>query len=251
MPKKADRKKIYEGKAKVIFEGPKPGTYVQYFKDDATAFNGAKKGTIKKKGVLNNLITAHLMEYLASEGIRTHFIKKINNREQLIKQIKIFPVEFVVRNVAAGSLCKRLGIERGTLLSRRSTELGDIPLMEFYYKDDDLGDPLIGEEHILYMDLMSQYQIDYMKRELLKVNRLLYAKFSEIGITLVDYKLEYGVIIDEDGLDRIVLADEISPDTCRLWDSETQKVLDKDRFRDDLGDVGDAYQEIAGRLGLT
>lgn len=247
-----ERKKLYEGKAKVIFNGPKPNTYVQYFKDDATAFNGVKKGTIKKKGVLNNLITAHLMEYLASEGIRTHFIKKLNNREQLIKQVKIFPVEFVVRNIAAGSLCKRLGIERGTVLSRKSVELGDIPLMEFYYKDDDLGDPLIGEEHILYMDLMTQYQIDYMKKELLKVNRLLVNKFSEIGITLVDYKLEYGVTTDDVVANRtIVLADEISPDTCRLWDSETQQVLDKDRFREDLGGVEDAYQEIAKRLGVV
>lgn len=240
------KNKLYEGKAKVIFKGPKPNTYVQYFKDDATAFNGVKKGTIKNKGFLNNLITAHLMQYLMDEGIRTHFIKKINKREQLIKSVKIFPVEFVVRNTAAGSLCKRLGIARGTALLN-----GNVPLIEFYYKNDDLGDPLIGETHILYMDLLSQYQIDYIKKELIKVNDLLCKKFLDIGIMLVDYKLEYGVWEDDStGKGIIVMADEISPDTCRLWDIATNKVMDKDRFREDLGEVEDAYTEIAARFGL-
>lgn len=246
-----DRKKLYEGKAKVIFDGPKPNTYIQYFKDDATAFNGKKKGTIGNKGVLNNLITAHLMEYLAENGILTHFIKKLNNREQLIKQVDIFPVEFVVRNVAAGSLCDRLGIERGTSLVKRDAALVNLPLIEFYYKDDDLNDPLICETHIIFMELMTRYQIDYMKGELQIVNKLLTEKFAEIGVTLVDYKLEYGIALDEtDGLRKIVLADEISPDTCRLWDSKTKKVLDKDRFRNSMGEVEDAYTEIAKRLGV-
>ncbi len=240
----AKGKKLYEGKAKVIFEGLKENTYVQYFKDDATAFNGKKKGTIKKKGVLNNLISGHLMCYLEFQGIKTHFIKVLNNREQLVRQVDIFPVEFVVRNIAAGSLCSRMGIEKGTSLIKN-----DMPLIEFFYKDDDLNDPLIGETHILYMGLMSQYQIDYMKKELIRVNNLLMEKFRGIGIDLVDYKLEYGVA-EVDGLQKIVLADEISPDTCRFWDSETGQVLDKDRFRQDMGDVEDAYTEIAKRLDL-
>ena len=240
----AERKKLYEGKAKIIFEGLKKGTYIQYFKDDATAFDGKKKGTIKNKGVLNNLITAHLMEYLASEGVRTHFLKRLNDREQLVRQVKIFPVEFVVRNIAAGSICSRLGIEKGISLYKDG-----LPLIEFYYKDDNLHDPLIGETHILYLGLMTEYQIGFMKKELLRVNILLTKKFTDIGIDLVDYKLEYGVA-DIEGESKIVLADEISPDTCRFWDTETGQILDKDRFRQDMDGVEDAYQEIANRLNL-
>lgn len=237
----ARRRQIYEGKAKILYEGPEPGTLIQYFKDDATAFNAQKKGTISGKGVLNNRISEHVFTLLALIGVPTHFIRRINMREQLIRQVEIVPIEVVVRNVVAGSLAKRLGIEEGTQLPRT--------IIEYYYKDDALGDPMITDEHIAAFGWASQEEMHDIADLAIRVNDFLCGLFAGIGIRLVDFKLEFGRIWDND-YSRIILADEISPDGCRLWDMDSGEKLDKDRFRRDLGGEIEAYQEVARRLGL-
>lgn len=236
------RKQIYEGKAKILFEGPEPGTLVQYFKDDATAFNAQKKAVLNGKGALNNRISEHIMLALADIGIPTHFIKRINMREQLIKKAEIVPLEVICRNVAAGSICKMLGLEEGVALPR--------PIIEFCYKKDELGDPLVSEEHITAFEWATTAEIDDMTSMALRINDFLCGMFAAIGIRLIDFKIEFGRHTDADGNYQLILADEISPDSCRLWDKETNKKLDKDRFRRDLGDVTEAYTEVATRLGL-
>jgi phosphoribosylaminoimidazole-succinocarboxamide synthase len=235
------RKQIYEGKAKVLFEGPEPGTLVQYFKDDATAFNNQKKGTIAGKGVLNNRISEYLMLRLAEIGIPTHFVRRLNMREQLVRQVQIIPIEVVVRNVVAGSLAKRLGVEEGTPLPRS--------IVEYYYKKDELGDPMVSEEHITAFGWASTQDLDEIMQMSLRVNDFLTGLFLGIGIKLIDFKLEFGRLFHNEEM-RLVLADEISPDNCRLWDVKTNEKLDKDRFRRDLGKVEEAYQEVARRLGI-
>ena len=237
----ARRRQIYEGKAKILYEGPEPGTLIQYFKDDATAFNAEKRGTINGKGVLNNRISEHVFTLLGHIGVPTHFIRRLNMREQLIRQVEIVPIEVVVRNVAAGSISKRLGIEEGTPLPRT--------LIEYYYKDDALGDPLIAEEHIACFGWCSQDELHDIQDLAIRVNDFLCGMFAGVGIRLVDFKMEFGRLWDGDW-SRIILADEISPDGCRLWDIETNEKLDKDRFRRDLGGESEAYQEVARRLGL-
>jgi phosphoribosylaminoimidazole-succinocarboxamide synthase len=235
------RKQIYEGKAKVLFEGPEPGTIVQYFKDDATAFNNQKRGTITGKGVLNNRISEFLMVRIAEIGVPTHFVRRLNMREQLVRAVEIIPLEVVVRNVVAGSLAKRLGLEEGAPLARS--------IVEYYYKSDALGDPMVSEEHITAFSWASTHELDEVMQMALRINDFLSGLFVGIGIRLVDFKLEFGRLYDK-GETRIVLADEISPDNCRLWDSKTNEKLDKDRFRRDLGRVEEAYQEVARRLGI-
>ncbi len=236
------RKLIYEGKAKTLYEGPDANTVIQYFKDDATAGNGAKHAVIAGKGVLNNRISAHLMTKLESIGIPTHFIRSINMREQLVRKVEIVPIELVVRNIAAGSLCKRLGIKEGTFLGR--------PLVEFYYKKDELGDPMISEDHIITFGWADPYELDEMVAMSWRINDYLNGLFAGLGLKLVDFKLEFGRIWGEHGELYLVLADEISPDNCRLWNAETGEKLDKDRFRFDLGDLVEGYQYIASKLGL-
>ncbi len=235
------RRQIYEGKAKVLFEGPEPGTIVQYFKDDATAFNNKKKGIITGKGVINNRISEYLMTRLAEIGIPTHFLRRLNMREQLVREVEIIPVEVVVRNVVAGSLAKRLGMKDGTPLSRS--------IVEFYLKNDELGDPMITEEHITCFSWATHQELDEIVNMSLRINDFMCGLFLGIGIRLVDFKLEFGRCF-EDEVMRIVLADEISPDSCRLWDVKTNEIMDKDRFRKDLGKVEEAYQEVARRLGI-
>ena len=236
------RKQIYEGKAKVLFQGPQPGTIVQYFKDDATAFNNQKKGTITGKGVLNNRISELLMTRIAEIGIPTHFIKRLNMREQLVREVEIIPVEVVIRNIAAGTLSKRLGIEEGTPLPRS--------ILEYYLKNDELGDPIISEEHVTAFNWATHRELDEIVNMSLRINDFMTGLFQGIGIRLVDFKLEYGRWYDGEEM-RVVLADEISPDSCRLWDLETDEKMDKDRFRRDMGKVEEAYQEVARRLGIT
>ena len=238
----ARRKKLYEGKAKIVYQGTEPGTVIQYFKDDATAFNAEKRDTIAGKGVLNNRISAHLMTKLESIGIPTHFLKSINMREQLVREVDIVPVEVVVHNVAAGTICKRLGLEEGTVMP--------YPLIEYFYKKDELGDPLIAEEHIFAFDWADPYELEEMVSIAWRVNDYLSGLFAGIGLRLVDFKLEFGRIYGDHGEVYIVLADEVSPDTCRLWDAETGEKMDKDRFRFDLGDLVEGYQHIAHKLGL-
>ena len=235
------RRRIYEGKAKVLFEGPEPGTLVQYFKDDATAFNNQKKGTITGKGVLNNRISEYLMIKLGEIGVPTHFMRRLNMREQLIREVEIIPIEVVVRNVAAGSLSKRFGIPEGTMLPRS--------IVEYYYKSDDLGDPMVSEEHITAFGWATPQDLDDMMALSLRVNDYRSGLFLGIGLRLVDFKVEFGRLWENEEM-RIVLADEISPDNCRLWDAKTNEKLDKDRFRQDLGKVEEAYQEVARRLGI-
>ena len=235
------RRKIYEGKAKILFEGPEPGTLIQYFKDDATAFNAQKKGTISGKGALNNRISAHLMTKLGEIGIPHAFVRRINMREQLIKEVEIIPVEVVVRNVAAGTFCKRYGIEEGSALPR--------PIFEFFYKKDELGDPLVSEEHITAFGWANIQELDDITALTVRINDYLSGLFMGAGLRLIDFKLEFGRLWTAEDM-RIVLADEISPDTCRLWDVNTGEKLDKDRFRQDLGKVEEAYQEVAKRLGI-
>ncbi|WP_333571750.1 phosphoribosylaminoimidazolesuccinocarboxamide synthase [Sphingomonas sp.] len=237
----ARRRQIYEGKAKILYEGPEPGTLIQYFKDDATAFNAQKKGTINGKGVLNNRISEHVFTLLGGIGIPTHFIRRLNMREQLIRQVEIVPIEVVVRNVVAGSLAKKLGIEEGTPLPRT--------IVEYYYKDDALGDPMVTDEHILAFGWAAQEELHDMADMAIRVNDFLSGLFAGIGIRLVDFKLEFGRIWENE-YPRIILADEISPDGCRLWDIASGEKLDKDRFRRDLGGEVEAYQEVARRLGL-
>ncbi|NIJ16916.1 phosphoribosylaminoimidazolesuccinocarboxamide synthase [Sphingobium vermicomposti] len=237
----ARRRQIYEGKAKILYEGPEPGTIIQYFKDDATAFNAQKKGTISGKGVLNNRISEHLFTLLGQIGVPTHFIRRLNMREQLVRQVEIVPIEVVVRNVAAGSLSKKLGIEEGTQLPRT--------LIEYCYKDDALGDPLVSEEHIACFGWATQEEMHEIADMAIRINDFMCGLFAGIGIRLVDFKLEFGRLWDGD-YSRVILADEISPDGCRLWDMNTGEKLDKDRFRRDLGGEVEAYQEVARRLGL-
>ncbi|MBG6116891.1 MULTISPECIES: phosphoribosylaminoimidazolesuccinocarboxamide synthase [unclassified Sphingobium] len=237
----ARRRQIYEGKAKILYEGPEPGTIIQYFKDDATAFNAQKKGTISGKGVLNNRISEHIFTLLGQIGVPTHFIRRLNMREQLVRQVEIVPIEVVVRNVAAGSLSKKLGIEEGTQLPRT--------LIEYCYKDDALGDPLISEEHIACFGWATQEEMHDIADMAIRINDFMCGLFAGIGIRLIDFKLEFGRLYDGD-YSRIILADEISPDGCRLWDAATNEKLDKDRFRRDLGGEVEAYQEVARRLGL-
>ncbi|NRB20166.1 MAG: phosphoribosylaminoimidazolesuccinocarboxamide synthase [Rhodobacteraceae bacterium] len=237
----ARRKKIYEGKAKTLYEGPEPGTLVQYFKDDATAFNAEKKAVIEGKGVLNNLLSEYFMVGLGQIGVPTHFIKRLNMREQLIRACEIVPLEVIVRNYAAGSLSKRLGIDEGTQLPR--------PIVEFCYKDDALGDPLVSEEHIAAFGWASQQDMDDILSMTLRVNDFMTGVMLAVGIRLIDFKIEFGRVYEGD-FQRLIVADEISPDSCRLWDIETGRKLDKDVFRRDLGSLTDAYSEVARRLGL-
>ncbi len=236
------RKVLYEGKAKIIYEGTESGTVIQYFKDDATAFNGKKHDIIAGKGVLNNRISAHLMTKLEQIGIATHFIKSINMREQLVRKIEIIPIEVVIRNIAAGSLSKRLGLKEGEYLPK--------PLIEYYYKKDELNDPPLGEDHIVTFNLADHYEMEEIVGMSYRINDFLSGLFAGIGIKLVDFKLEFGRIYGEYGEVYIVLGDEISPDNCRLWDEKTDEIMDKDRFRKDIGKVIESYQEIAKRLGL-
>ncbi|MEP3246031.1 MAG: phosphoribosylaminoimidazolesuccinocarboxamide synthase [Sneathiella sp.] len=235
------RRRVYEGKAKILFEGPESGTLVQYFKDDATAFNGEKKSTVTGKGVLNNRISEHLMSRLSEIGIHNHFIRRLNMREQLIREVEIIPVEVIVRNVAAGSICSRLGITEGTALPRT--------IIEYCFKSDELNDPLVSEEHVTAFGWATPQELDDIMNQSLRVNDFLTGLFTGIGIKLIDFKLEFGRIYGEDDV-QVILADEISPDNCRLWDLSTNEKLDKDRFRRDLGGVEDAYQEVARRLGI-
>jgi phosphoribosylaminoimidazole-succinocarboxamide synthase len=235
------RRRLYEGKAKILYEGPEPGTIVQYFKDDATAFNNSKKGTITGKGVINNRISEYLMTRLNEIGVPTHFIRRLNMREQLIRQVEIIPLEVVVRNVAAGSLSERFGIPEGQALPRS--------ILEFYYKNDQLKNPLVTEEHITCFGWAQPQDIDDIVALSLRINDFLSGLFLGIGIKLIDFKIEFGRLY-EDEMVRIVLADEISPDSCRLWDLKTNEKMDKDRFRRDLGKVEEAYQEVARRLGI-
>lgn len=237
----ARRKKIYEGKAKILYEGPEPGTFVQYFKDDATAFNAEKKAVIDGKGVLNNRLSEFFMQGLAAIGVPTHFIKRLNMREQLIRSVEIVPLEIVVRNFAAGSISKRLGIAEGTAMPR--------PIVEFYYKDDALGDPLVSEEHIIAFGWATQQDLEDMVALALRVNDFMSGVMMGVGIRLVDFKIEVGRVWEND-FPRLIVADEISPDSCRLWDMKTGDKLDKDVFRQDLGDLADAYTEVARRLGV-
>ena len=237
----ARRKKIYEGKAKILYEGPEPGTYIQYFKDDTSAGDGAKQAQIDGKGVLNNRLSEFFMNGLNQIGVPTHFIKRVNMREQLIRQVEMIPLEVVVRNVAAGSLSRRLGLPEGQALPR--------PIIEWYFKDDKLHDPMVSEEHILAFGWAGQQDLDDMVALALRVNDFLSGVMMAVGIRLVDFKIEIGRIWDGDYM-RLVVADEISPDSCRLWDVETGRKLDKDVFRRDLGDLADAYSEVARRLGV-
>ena len=234
-------KKIYEGKAKIIYTTTDKNLVIQYFKDDTTAFNNQKKSTIEGKGVLNNRISEYILSNLSEIGIKNHLVKRLNMKEQLVKLVDIIPIEFVVRNIATGSLTKRLGIEDGTILER--------PLIEYYLKDDKLSDPLISREHILAFNWLNLIQLDWIEENLSRLNDFLLGMFRGVGIKLVDFKVEYG-FTHESNKTQIVLADEISPDTCRLWDTITDKKLDKDRFRKDLGDLIPAYTEVAKRLGI-
>ncbi len=226
---------LYEGKAKRVYRTSDPDLYLVDFKDDATAFNGAKKGTIRNKGVLNNRISAAFFKLLEEKGIPTHFVELVSDREMLVKSLKIILIEVIVRNIAAGSLAKRLGLPEGTALSR--------PVLEFYYKDDKLGDPMINDYHVRALDLATPEQVDKLKDIALKVNEILLAYLSDKKIDLVDFKLEFGLHNGE-----VILGDEISPDTCRFWDRDTREKLDKDRFRRDLGSVEEAYAEVFRRL---
>jgi phosphoribosylaminoimidazole-succinocarboxamide synthase len=235
------RRRIYEGKAKVLYEGPEPGTLIQHFKDDATAFNAQKHDVIDGKGVLNNRISEYLFTQLNQIGVPTHFLRRLNMREQLIREVEIIPLEVVVRNVAAGSLTKKLGIEEGTQLPRS--------IIEFYYKNDALGDPMVSEEHITAFGWAAPQEIDDIMALAIRVNDFMVGLFLGAGIRLVDFKLEFGRLWEGD-LMRIVVADEISPDSCRLWDIKTNNKLDKDRFRQDLGGLLEAYTEVARRLGI-
>ena len=226
---------LYEGKAKKIFLTEKDDELIQYFKDDATAFNAEKRGTILEKGIVNNAISAKIFQHLADAGIPSHFIQQINDREMLTRRVKIIPVEVVLRNRATGSIVKRLGLKEGLII--------DPPLVEFFYKDDSLGDPLISEDHIRLLKLATPGQIEELRQQALKVNEVLKPFFQKKGMFLVDFKLEFGLWSGQ-----IILADEISPDTCRFWDIQTGERMDKDRFRKDLGRIEETYQEVLKRV---
>jgi phosphoribosylaminoimidazole-succinocarboxamide synthase len=233
---------IYEGKAKQLFEGPEPGTLIVHFKDDATAFNNEKKGTIRGKGVINNKISEFLMLRLAEIGVPNHFIRTLNMREQLIRAVEIIPLEVIVRNVAAGSFSKRFKAEEGSVLR--------IPIVEYCLKNDDLGDPFLSEDHIFAFDIADPIEMEDIRMMAMRINDYLNGLFRGIGLKLVDFKIEFGRIYDEEGRSKVILADEISPDSCRLWDVKTGEKLDKDRFRQDLGGIEEAYREVANRLGV-
>jgi len=228
-------KQIYEGKAKILYETDKADELIQYFKDDATAFNAQKKGEIHGKGVMNNKISTKIFEFLGSQGIPHHFIKNIDDREMLVKRVQIVQVEVIVRNRAAGSLCRLLGLQEGMTLKQ--------PVLEFCYKRDDLGDPLINEDHIRALDLANNDEVAKIKKYTLQINDLMSRFFKNLNLELIDFKLEFGRYKGD-----IILADEISPDTCRLWEVGTGKKLDKDRFRHDLGNIEEAYQEVLSRV---
>ena len=234
--------KIYEGKAKILYSTEDENFLVQYFKDDATAFNAQKKAVIEGKGVLNNVISEFIMLKLAEENIPTHFVKRLDKREQLIKKVKIIPLEVIIRNISAGSMAKRLGIEEGRKLLA--------PIFEICYKDDALGDPLINDDHAInVLKIINKNQLQEIKDYSLKINNILQKIFKDIQIKLVDFKIEFG--FDVVNKNQILLADEISPDSCRLWDENTSEKLDKDRFRRDLGGLVEAYQEVANRLKIN
>jgi phosphoribosylaminoimidazole-succinocarboxamide synthase len=235
------RTRVYEGKAKILYEGPEPGTLIVHYKDDTTAFNNQKKEVIDGKGVLNNRISELIFSKLNDIGVPTHFLKRLNMREQLIRAVEIIPLEVVVRNVAAGSLAKRLGLTEGTALPRS--------IIEFYYKNDELGDPMVSEEHVTAFGWATPQEIDDIMALAIRINDFLSGLFLGIGIRLVDFKLEFGRLYEGEMM-RIILADEISPDSCRLWDMKTNDKLDKDRFRRDLGGLVEAYQDVARRLGI-
>lgn len=227
---------LYEGKAKKIFKTDDENEFVVYYKDDATAFNGEKKAEIFSKGILNNKISSIIFEKLEKEGIKTHYIKNISEREMLVKKVDILLLEVIVRNITAGSFCKRLGVKEGVVL--------DEPIFELCYKNDEYSDPLINEDHAVAMKLATREEISHIKNETLKINEVMKKFFLDMNLRLVDFKLEFGK--DKDG--NIILADEISPDTCRLWDKDTNEKLDKDRFRRDLGDLVKAYEEVLSRM---
>jgi len=228
-------KKIYEGKAKILFETDNPDYLIQYFKDDATAFNAQKKGTIQEKGIMNNKISSKMFALLESEGIPTHFEKMLNDREMLVKRVRIVPLEVIIRNIAAGTLCRLLGLPEGTPLA--------YPTMEFCYKEDKLNDPLINEYHIRALKIATDQEMETIKKYAFQINTIMTKFFKTLNIDLVDFKLEFGRYKDT-----VILADEISPDTCRLWEVGTGKRLDKDRFRRDMGDIEQAYQEVLSRV---
>ena len=235
------RRRIYEGKAKILYEGPEPGTLIQHFKDDATAANAKKHEVVDGKGVLNNRISEYIFNHLNGMGIPTHFIRSLNMREQLIREVEIIPLQVVVRNVAAGSMAERLGIEEGTALPRS--------IIEFYYKNNELNDPMVSEEHVTAFGWASPQEIDDMMSLAIRVNDFLSGLFFGVGIRLIDFKIECGRLWENDMV-RIVIADEISPDSCRLWDLSSADKPDKDRFRRDLGGILEGYQEVARRLGI-
>jgi len=235
------RRQIFEGRAKVLFEGPEPGTLVQHFKDDAYANHDTKRGTITGKGVLNNRISEHLMQRLNDIGVPTHFMRRLNMREQLVRELEIIPVSVAVRNVVAGTLAERFGLPEGTPLPRS--------IVEFYYKSDDHRNPMVTEEHITAFGWAAPQDLDDIMALSLRINDFLSGLFLGVGLKLVDFRLEYGRLWESEQM-RIVLADEISPDNCRLWDRETNEPMDKDRFSRDLGKVEEAYQEVARRLGI-
>jgi phosphoribosylaminoimidazole-succinocarboxamide synthase len=235
------RTRIYEGKAKILYEGPEPGTVIVHFKDDTTAFDATKKAVIEGKGVLNQRISEYLFTRLGEIGIPTHFIRSLNMREQLVREVEIIPLEVVVRNVAAGSLAKKLGLEEGHPLPRS--------IIEFYYKNDALHDPMVSEEHITSFGWATPMEIDDMMHMAIRINDYLSGLFLGIGIKLVDFKIEFGRLFENEMM-RVVLADEISPDSCRLWDTKTNDKMDKDRFRRDMGGLVEAYHEVARRLGI-
>ena len=230
------KEQLYEGKAKKVFATEDPQLLIVQYKDDATAFNGLKKGTIVGKGIINNQMSNRLMAMLESEGVPTHFVQELSQRETLVKKVSIVPLEVIVRNIAAGSFSKRYGVEEGVVF--------DQPTIEFSYKNDELGDPLLNTKHALALKMATPEEIETIERYSLKINEVLKACWLSCGVILVDFKLEFGRLADG----TIVLADEISPDTCRLWDSKTHEKLDKDRFRRDLGGVEEAYAEIMKRL---
>lgn len=227
---------LYEGKAKQVYSTDNENEYIVYYKDDATAFNGEKKASIQLKGILNNKICTIMFETLEKAGIKTHFIKALSDREQLVKKVTILPLEVIVRNITAGSFCKRYGVEEGIVL--------DKPIFEMSYKNDEYGDPLVNDDHAIALKLATQEEIDYIREQTLKINEIMKEFFLKLNLKLVDFKLEFGK--DTDG--NIILADEISPDTCRLWDVNTNEKLDKDRFRRDLGDLIQGYEEVLSRM---
>ncbi len=235
------RTRIYEGKAKILYEGPEPGTVIVHYKDDTTAFDATKKEVIEGKGVLNQRISEYIFTQLNALGLPTHFMRSLNMREQLVREVEIIPLEVIVRNVAAGSLAKRLGLEEGQVLPRS--------IIEFCYKNDKLHDPMVSEEHITAFGWATPMELDDIMHMSIRINDFLTGLFLGVGIKLVDFKIEFGRLFENEMM-RIVLADEISPDSCRLWDMKTNDKLDKDRFRRDMGGLVEAYQEVARRLGI-